>query len=125
MYSAMVLLNGIAEQSKYLYKSLDDIQKKFGPSFYERIDIQFDSDQKKEKLENYILENIPTNICNYSVKNVVKIDGIKFRMNKNYWLLFRFSGTEPLLRLYCEASSPEILKETLKWSEDFINKAIF
>ena len=49
------------------------------------------------------INNLPEKINNHKIINISKIDGVKLRINKNFWLLFRFSGTEPLLRLYCEA----------------------
>ena len=122
LYAAMILLNGIAEKSKYLYETLDQIQEKFGPSFYKRIDIKFPNQSEKEILEKYIKNNIPSKICGYTVMNVSNIDGIKLRMDNNFWLLFRFSGTEPLLRLYCEAKSENDLNEVLEWSQKYINK---
>ena len=122
LYAAMILLNGIAEKSKYLYETLDQIQEKFGPSFYRRIDIKFPNQSEKEILEKYIKNNIPSKICGYSIKSVSNIDGIKLRMDNNFWLLFRFSGTEPLLRLYCEAKSENDLNEVLEWSQKYINK---
>ena len=121
LYAAMTLLNGIAEQSKYLFESLDEIQKEFGPSFYERIDLPFTDNNKKNNLKKFITNNIPNDICNYLVKNVSMTDGIKIRLENNFWILFRFSGTEPLLRLYCEAPSKDLLDKTLKWSKEFIN----
>ena len=54
--------------------------------------------------------------------DISEIDGIKLRLNDNYWVLFRFSGTEPLLRLYCEAPSRRELDKTLRWCKDFINE---
>jgi phosphomannomutase len=54
LYAAMILLNGIAEKSKYLYETLDQIQEKFGPSFYRRIDIKFPNQSEKEILENIL-----------------------------------------------------------------------
>ena len=45
------------------------------------------------------------------------------RINKNFWLLFRFSGTEALLRLYCEAPKESYLDEVLKLGQEFINLA--
>ena len=42
-------------------------------------------------------------------------------MDNNFWLLFRFSGTEPLLRIYCEATSEKNLNQVLEWSQKFIN----
>ena len=122
LYAAMILLNGIAEKSKYLYETLDQIQENFGPSFYRRIDVKFPNQSEKEILEKYIKNNIPSKICGYSVKSVSNIDGIKLRMDNNFWLLFRFSGTEPLLRLYCEAKSENDLNEVLEWSQKYINK---
>ncbi len=121
LYAAMVLLNGIAEQSKYLYQSLDDIQSQFGPSFYHRIDLKFTNELEKSNLKKYIFENLPNLICGNEVISISKIDGIKLRISDNYWILFRFSGTEPLLRLYCEAPSQKALEETLQWCNDFIN----
>ena len=122
LYAAMILLNGIAEKSKYLYETLDQIQENFGPSFFRRIDVEFPNQSEKEILEKYIKNNIPSKICGYSIKSVSNIDGIKLRMDNNFWLLFRFSGTEPLLRLYCEAKSENDLNEVLEWSQKYINK---
>ena len=122
LYAAMILLNGIAEKSKYLYETLDQIQENFGPSFYRRIDVKFPNQSEKEILEKYIKNNIPSKICGYSIKSVSNIDGIKLRMDNNFWLLFRFSGTEPLLRLYCEAKSENDLNEVLEWSQKYIIK---
>ena len=122
LYAAMILLNGIAEKSKYLYETLDQIQENFGPSFYRRIDVKFPNQSEKEILEKYIKNNIPSKICGYSIKSVSNIDGIKLRMDNNFWLLFRFSGTEPLLRLYCEAKSENDANEVLEWSQKYINK---
>ena len=124
LYAAMVLLNGIAEQSKYLYQSLNEIQEQFGPSFYDRVDIKFNSDLEKFNLKKYISENLPNKICGKEVIDISKIDGIKLRLNDNYWVLFRFSGTEPLLRLYCEAPSKKTLDKTLRWCKDFIKEII-
>ncbi len=121
LYAAMILLNGIAEKSKYLSESLDEIQEKFGPSFYRRIDIKFPNQSEKEILEKFINNNIPSKICGHKIISMSNIDGIKLRLDNNFWLLFRFSGTEPLLRLYCEASSEHNLNEVLEWSQKFLN----
>jgi phosphomannomutase len=47
---------------------------------------------------------------------VIRTDGVKLRMGPSHWLMLRFSGTEPLLRLYCEAPSPERVDEVLSWA---------
>jgi len=123
IYSAMVLLNGIAEKSQYLYETLDKIHKDFGPSFYKRIDIKFPNQAEKNYVKEFIINNIPENINNHNLKSISTIDGTKLRINKNFWILFRFSGTEPLLRLYCEAPKESYLDEVLEWGHEFINLA--
>ena len=124
LYSAMTLLSAIAEDSKYLSDSLDEIQQKFGPSYYDRIDIKLKYLSDTNLLESYIIRNLPQEISGYKITDVSKLDGIKVRIMDNYWILFRFSGTEPLLRLYCEAFSEDILKSTLDWGRKFINQII-
>ena len=124
LFASIVLLDCIAKEEKYLCDSLDEIQRNYGPSFYDRIDINFPDHSKKNALKNYIFDNIPKYICDYEVKSVSHQDGIKLRIDNNYWVLFRFSGTEPLLRLYCEAPSEDSLKDTLSWSKIFIKNII-
>tara|TARA_B100000886_G_scaffold56481_1_gene34627 strand:- start:217 stop:1701 length:1485 start_codon:yes stop_codon:yes gene_type:complete len=123
LFAAMILLNGIAAKSQYLYETLDQIQIDFGPSFYKRIDIKFPNQAEKNYVKEFIINNIPNKINNHSIVNISKIDGIKLRINKNFWLLFRFSGTEPLLRLYCESPKESYLDEVLEWGQKFINLA--
>ena len=123
LYTSMILLKEIAEQSKYLCDSLDDIQREYGPSFYDRIDIKLNNIEERNLLESYLLKNLPNEICGYPVSEIIKLDGIKFRFDYNFWLLFRFSGTEPLMRIYCEATSEEKLNNLLGWGKEFINKA--
>ena len=124
LYATMILLNGIAAKSQYLSETLDEIKENYGPSFYRRIDIKFPNHSEKNYFEKFILNNIPEKINGYKIICISKIDGIKFRFGNNFWLLFRFSGTEPLLRLYCEAPSQSYLNEVLEWSQKFINLAI-
>ena len=124
LFAAMVLLNGIAEESNYLCNSLDKIQQEFGPSFYDRVDISFPNNSQKKILKDFILKNHPKEICSFPVKDISMVDGIKFRIDKNYWILFRFSGTEPLLRIYCEATSKDLLEKTLLWSQNFVSKLV-
>ena len=124
LFSAMTLLNAIAEDSDYLANSLDKIQEEFGPSFYDRDDISLERILDRDFAEDFIVKNLPEEINGYKISNVSKLDGIKVRMKDNYWILFRFSGTEPLLRLYCESFSKDALKTTINWGRNFIEKIV-
>ena len=58
----------------------------------------------------------PTEVAGKAVKDMTNPDGYKFRMADDSWLLIRFSGTEPVLRLYCGASDIEQVTATLEWA---------
>jgi phosphomannomutase len=51
------------------------------------------------------------------VEQVVTTDGVKLRLGASHWLMLRFSGTEPLLRLYCEAPTQTRVAEVLAWAK--------
>jgi phosphomannomutase len=69
-----------------------------------------------------------SNLGKYKVVRKEGLDGVKFFLDAptngkgaDAWILFRASGTEPLLRLYAEAASPELTKEILSIAEQFVN----
>jgi phosphomannomutase len=66
----------------------------------------------------------------YKILRKETMDGVKFFLDAptngngaEPWVLFRASGTEPLLRVYAEAASPELVKEILANAELFVNAA--
>ena len=68
------------------------------------------------------LENKPFDkIAKIEVRDRNLTDGYKFNLADDSWLLIRFSGTEPVLRLYCEAASIEQVHQTLAWAKDWAN----
>ena len=63
----------------------------------------------------------PEEVAGKKVDSCLTIDGYKFNLEDNSWLLIRFSGTEPVLRLYSEAGSIERVNEILAWAKDWAN----
>lgn len=61
-----------------------------------------------------------THIGAYSVHNVSHLDGTKFLLENDNWLLLRFSGTEPVLRIFAEADSPEKADELVTWARGMV-----
>ncbi|MEK7683003.1 MAG: phosphoglucomutase/phosphomannomutase family protein, partial [Chloroflexota bacterium] len=88
-----------------------------GPSYYKRIDTAVDSEQRDEK-ERLIADAAPDRIGGLTVSGVNRTDGHKFELEDGGWLLVRFSGTEPLVRVYCETTQADrvdpILSDGLK-----------
>ncbi|MEI6289022.1 MAG: phosphoglucomutase/phosphomannomutase family protein [Chloroflexota bacterium] len=91
-------------------------EKVGGEFFYDRIDSAFSGDRKDR--EQTILNAKPTAIGGLKVLDLVTIDGFQFRLEDGGWLLIRFSGTEPILRVYCETRHADkvqaILQDGLK-----------
>jgi phosphomannomutase len=114
----------MADQKKTLGQLVDDLQTEFGPHYYGRRDLRIERAiiegalQRAAKLER---------IGQYKVQRSENLDGLKFfldaKTNGNgaeAWILMRASGTEPLMRLYCEAASPDLVNEILENSVAFV-----
>jgi alpha-D-glucose phosphate-specific phosphoglucomutase len=87
-----------------------------GEHFYDRIDTPFKGD-KQEKIDRILAAN-PEAIGGLKVTELVTIDGFQFKLEDGGWLLIRFSGTEPIIRVYCETMHKDkvqaILQDGLK-----------
>ncbi len=95
-----------SELIKYLFS-------KVGPHYYDRIDSHFDAGRRHEISAN--LQEAPVDVV--AGRRVVRFqtdDGFKYHLEDGSWLLIRFSGTEPLIRIYSESSSPEQVQEILE-----------
>ncbi|MFN2189843.1 MAG: phosphoglucomutase/phosphomannomutase family protein, partial [Candidatus Promineifilaceae bacterium] len=98
---------------------LDKLFEKVGPHFYERIDTKFDQERRAEILHN-VSSAQPAAIGGLRVTDIVTIDGFQFIMEDGGWLLIRFSGTEPIIRVYCETTHEDRVDKIL---EDGMNIA--
>jgi phosphomannomutase len=87
--------------------------EKVGPHFYDRIDHYFDQDRKKEIQQN-VSNAAPESIAGLKVTDIVTIDGHQFLMEDGGWLLIRFSGTEPIIRVYCETTHEDKVGDILQ-----------
>lgn len=77
-----------------------------GPHYYDRIDTPLDPDKRQEHRAQ-IEKAKPEQIAGLKVTDIVTTDGYKFKLEDGGWLLVRFSGTEPIVRVYCETTSKE------------------
>jgi alpha-D-glucose phosphate-specific phosphoglucomutase len=86
-----------------LLKHLFDI---VGPHYYDRYDLQIAAGQQQATLQKIKSQSF-TSLVGVKVDRVDKIDGFKYLLQDDSWLLLRFSGTEPLIRIYAEAGSKQ------------------
>jgi phosphomannomutase len=122
LLSALYLLEAIAQSGldlSDLYRRLQE-QTNF-TSVYDRIDLPLASMDVRSRLLEQLQTSPLKEIAGQGVIDCLTIDGYKFRLADNSWLMIRFSGTEPVLRLYCEAATLKQVHQTLDWAKNWAN----
>ena len=82
-------------------------------SYYHRIDSDFPEDQKESIMER-VESTAPESVGGLALLSVDKTDGFKFKLQGGSWLLIRFSGTEPIIRVYCETDDKKRVQPILR-----------
>jgi phosphomannomutase len=125
--NSLLIANVMAEEQKPLGELVAGLQKEYGPHYYGRLDLHIEDDVKRNAIERARSEAI-SRLGHYAVLKKENLDGIKFFLQASNngngavpWVLFRASGTEPLLRIYAEAASPELVQEILALAESFVH----
>ena len=80
--------------------------ERVGPSYYKRIDTPMEASERAEK-QSLAESADPERIGGLKVTGINRTDGHKFELEDGSWLLVRFSGTEPVVRVYCETPDEE------------------
>jgi len=118
LLSALYVLEAIVESGLDLGEYYRQLQKQTGfTSAYDRIDLPLASMEVRSRLLQQLQSQPLTEIAGLAVIDCQTIDGYKYRLADKSWLMIRFSGTEPVLRLYCEAPTIEQVHQTLAWAK--------
>ena len=110
--AGLYLLDMMVQTGKKPSELLDWLFEKVGPHYYDRIDVRFEQARKQEILAN-VSEAKPRSIGGLKCTNIQTIDGHQFMMEDGGWLLVRFSGTEPVIRVYCETTHKDRVEAIL------------
>lgn len=120
LLSALYVLEAVLKSGEDLSDIYKRLQNQVGfHSEYDRIDLPLASMDVRAKLIETLESEPLQSVSGKAVTDCLTIDGYKFRLEDDSWLLIRFSGTEPVLRLYCEAKDRETVHQTLKWAEQW------
>jgi len=104
--SGLYFLDLMVRQQKSPSELVEYLYSKVGPHHYDRIDIEFPQEER-DAIVARLTGSKPSDIDDLKVEEVDTGDGFRFLLENRNWLLVRFSGTEPILRIYAEAESPE------------------
>jgi phosphomannomutase len=129
LLNCLLLANVMAEEKEPLGELVARLQKEYGPHYYGRLDLHISDEVKYAAIERTRSKDT-VRLGRYAVLKKENLDGIKFFLDAptngngaEPWVLFRPSGTEPLLRIYCEAASPELVKEILGLADALVHSA--
>ena len=100
-----------------LYELVEDLLKDVGPAFYERKDLRLSRPVSKKNMVDRLQNDAPAQIGSEQVTDIQTVDGVKYLMSDDSWLLIRPSGTEPVLRVYAEGRSQEMVNALLGYGE--------
>jgi len=112
--NALLLLEYMAETGKTLKALSQEVWKEIGPHYYGRKDLPMQALDGQSTLHSLIEYGFPWRASELDLKT---LDGVKWIWPGSAWVLFRPSGTEPIMRIYAEAENPQTVEQLLKQGE--------
>jgi phosphomannomutase len=106
----LLMVEMIAAANKTLHEMVNDLLEDVGPALYERVDMRLSRPVAKAEMTGFLTKKAPAEIGGQKVTEVSQRDGVKYIMSDDSWLLIRPSGTEPVLRVYAEGRTQEMVK---------------
>jgi phosphomannomutase len=110
--AGLYFLDFMVQTGKKPTELLKMLFDKVGAHYYDRIDTPFEGDRKSR--EEMILKANPKTLGGLKVTELITVDGFQFKLEDGGWLLIRFSGTEPIMRVYCETTHEDKVKAILQ-----------
>ena len=114
---SLMLAEMMAQRKMGLGELVEDLFALTGPMEYGRVDLRL-TPQAKDDFVARMPSMEPAELGGVGVHEIVRTDGIKFLLDDDAWLLLRTSGTEPLVRVYAEASSAGVVDDLLAAGRD-------
>lgn len=119
IWMGLIIWEFMAKSGKTLDDLIDEVYELVGPFKFERSDLHI-----TESLKQQIISNCKNDVYkafgDYQIRNVETIDGFKYFLDDERWVMIRPSGTEPVLRVYAEAPTLDEVRKILKVTETTI-----
>lgn len=110
--AGLYFLDMMVRLNKKPSELLELLFSKVGTHYYDRIDTPFKG-ERQDKINKIMTAN-PDTIAGLKVLDFITVDGYQFLLEDGGWLLIRFSGTEPIIRVYCETTNEDKVEAILK-----------
>jgi phosphomannomutase len=115
--NSLLFLEAIVSAGKLPSEMLRDLHREFGEFYFGRHDLHMPV-SRGQALVTRLAENTPDSLAGETITDVQTLDGAKLIFGDESWMLFRQSGTEPMLRVYAEATSVEKMMSLLDAGAD-------
>lgn len=114
----LLLLEVMADAGATLNELVEDLQSQVGPTCYARRDIPLKRAVAKPEMVARLKEQAPAELAGETITEISTLDGVKYILADDAWLLIRPSGTEPVLRVYAEGRSAAEVNALLAYGEE-------
>jgi phosphomannomutase len=113
----LLLVEMVAASSGSLHELVEALMRDYGPAYYRRTDLRLSRPISREQMTQHLIDETPPAIGGERIAHIQALDGVKYVLEDDSWLLIRPSGTEPVLRVYAEGRSPEMVEALLGYGE--------
>lgn len=119
IFASALLVEMVCATGKHLSELLEEIYERYGKAEMAEFDTRFTAEKKEELMNTLFVEKkLPDFEC--EVEKVSYMDGAKVYFKNGGWIIARFSGTEPLIRIFCEMENMETAQKTINVMRDFL-----
>lgn len=119
VFNGLLLLEALAFNKTSPTQYVQELHREFGTFYYDRQDLKVPSATGTQFL-TALQTRPPTQLADTKVVELVTTDGVKIVLEDDSWLMFRQSGTEPVLRVYAEATSKQKTADLLKHAHELL-----
>lgn len=118
----LLLIEIVAYSGISLFELADQLLQEVGPAFYRRSDLRLSRPVLKTRMVQSLQDDAPAQIGGERLTDVLTTDGVKYILADDSWLLIRPSGTEPVLRVYAEGRSQEMVDAMLSYGKEIATR---
>ncbi len=120
----LLIVEMVAAYRTSLYDLVEDLLKDVGPAFYERKDLRLRHPVAKEQMTRRLETEAPAALGGEKIVEISTQDGVKYILGDDSWLLIRPSGTEPVLRVYAEGRTREMVTALMEFGQTIANSIV-